>query len=55
MWKLERACRQSETARSGSAFQSQRTDGRNTGCGILQEWLPFQRLQGGQAFQLFQD
>ena len=41
MWKLERACRQSETARSGSAFQSQRTDGRNTGCGILQEWLPF--------------
>lgn len=55
MRQLERACRQLETAGSGSAFQAQGADGRNTGRGLHQERLPFQWLQGGQAFQLFQN
>ncbi len=53
--QLERACRQPEAAWCGSAFQTQGTDQRGTGCRIHQERLPFQRLQGGQVFQLFQD
>ncbi len=50
-----RACRQPEAAWCGSAFQTQGTDQRGTGCRIHQKRLPFQRLQSGQAFQLFQD
>ena len=55
VWQLGCACRQPETARRGCAFQTQGTEGRNTGRGLYQEWLSFQRLQSGQAFQLFQD
>ena len=55
MRQLGRACRQPESAGRGSAVQAQRADGRNTGRGLHQERLSFQRLQSGQAFQLFQD
>lgn len=55
MRQLERACHQLETSGSGSAFQAQGADGRGTGRSIYQERLPFQRFQGGQTFQLFQD
>ena len=55
MRQLERACRQLEASGCGSAFQAQGADGRNTGRGLHQERLPFQRFQSGQAFQLFQD
>ena len=51
----ERAYRQPETAGVEVHFKHKASDQRGAGCCILHEWLPFQRLQSGQAFQLFQD